>query len=142
MKKTKLFATFNHNKKVDITVLLLRLVVGAAFMFHGFGKIQNPFEWAVGSPIPGIFQALAALAEFGGGLALIIGFLMPLASFGLVCTMVVAVCMHAFVLGDPFVNTKGGGSYELALVYLTISLLFLSTGPGKFSLDHKVFGIK
>jgi uncharacterized membrane protein YphA (DoxX/SURF4 family) len=40
---------------------------------------------------------------------------------------------------DPFVNTTGGSSYELALVYFAISLLLIATGPGKYSLDSKIF---
>ncbi len=123
-------------------ILFLRLIMGIAFILHGWGKIQNPLSWmGPDSPIPGIFQLLAAISEFGGGIALIIGFLVPLASMGLAATMTVATCMHAFVRKDPFVG-QGGPSYELALVYLGISILFLIIGPGKFSLDSKIFGEK
>lgn len=123
-------------------LLFLRLVVGVAFILHGWGKIQSPMSWmGPDSPVPGIFQFLAALSEFGGGIALIIGFLTPLASLGLGFTMLVATYMHMIVFKDPFVS-KGGGSYELALVYLAISILFLMIGPGKFSLDNKIFGQK
>jgi putative oxidoreductase len=44
------------------------------------------------------------------------------------------------VMKDPFVNQTGGTSYELALVYLGIAVLLLIIGPGKFSVDAKVFG--
>lgn len=122
-------------------LLFLRLIVGVAFIFHGWGKIQNPFAWMPPeAPVPGIFQFLAALSEFGGGIALIIGFLTPLASFGLGCTMAVATFMHMIVRGDPFVAKGGGASYELALVFLGIAILFFIMGPGKFSLDNKIFG--
>jgi putative oxidoreductase len=94
------------------------------------------------SSIPGIFQALAAISEFGGGFALISGFLTRLGAFGIGCTMVVAVYMHRFVLGDPFVNLSGGRSYEPALVYLLIAILLVISGPGRFSLDRSVFGVK
>ena len=81
---------------------------------------------------PGLLQALAALSEFGGGIAWIIGLLVPLASLGIACTMAVAVCMHAFMRGDPFVSV-GGSSYELAAVYFCVSILLLAAGPGRFS---------
>jgi putative oxidoreductase len=91
--------------------------------------------------IPGIFQALAAISEFGGGIAWMLGLLTPLFSFGLLCTMVMAVRLHAFVLKDPFVASgPGGGSYELAAVYLCVALLLLFAGPGRFSLDRALFG--
>src|ERR1044071_3379761 len=66
--------------KGAIGLLLIRLVVGSAFMLHGWGKIQHPFSWmGPESPVPGFFQLLAAISEFGGGLAWILGLLTPLA---------------------------------------------------------------
>ena len=94
-----------------------------------------------GAPIPGFFQFLAAISEFGGGLALILGLLTRLGSLGLVFTMLVAASTHMFMFHDPFVNTTGqGGSFELPLLYFTIALLFVVNGPGKFSLDKLIFG--
>ena len=67
----------------SVGLLGLRLVMGAAFMFHGWPKIQNPLGWmGPEAPVPAILQALAALAEFGGGMALIVGLLTRLASLG------------------------------------------------------------
>jgi putative oxidoreductase len=43
---------------------------------------------------------------------------------------------------DPFVNQTGGHSYEIALLYLVLALLFVTAGPGRFSLDRKIFGAK
>lgn len=141
--KSKLFATYHFAKPVDIAFLLIRLVVGIAFMIHGYGKIQNPLAWmGPDSTIPGFLQGLAALSEFGGGLALVLGLLTSLACFGITCTMIAAVYLHAVVMKDPFVNTQGGGSYELGLVFLVISILFMVAGPGRYSLDKKIFGNK
>jgi putative oxidoreductase len=125
-------------------LLVLRLVAGLAFMVHGWGKIQDPFGWmGEGATIPGFLQMLAAVAEFFGGLAWILGVLTPLASLGLGCTMAVAVWFHAVKMGDPFVaKGPGGGAYELAAVYLCVSLLLLLAGPGRFSLDRVLFGRK
>lgn len=131
------FSTFQ-----SVALLLLRLIVGIAFILHGWGKIQNPFGWMPETMgIPGFFQSLAALSEFGGGLALILGLLTPLAMLGLSLTMLGATGMHAFVMKDPFVNMTGSGSsFEPALGYLGVTILFLAMGPGKFSLDAKIFG--
>lgn len=127
---------------VDVVLFGMRVIVGYAFMLHGWGKIQNPMSWmGAESPVPGIFQALAALSEFGGGLALILGLLTRLGSLGIAFTMSVAVLMHRFAWGDPFVNLKGGSSYELATVYLLIALLFVIGGAGRYSLDRKIFGV-
>ncbi len=137
------FAVRSQNVQIDIVYFLIRAVAGSAFMLHGWGKIQTPMNWmGPESPVPGMFQFLAAFSEFGGGLALILGLLTRLGSLGIAFTMFVAVCLHAFKLGDPFVSPKGGSSYELALVYLVIAILFVVSGPGRYSLDRKVFGEK
>lgn len=127
---------------VSSALLLLRLVVGLAFIQHGWGKIQTPFNWMPpGAPIPGFFQFLAAISEFGGGVAYVIGLLTPLATLGILSTMTVALFVH-ISSGDPFVSHGPGHSFELALVYFCVAVLFLIVGPGKFSLDTKVFGNK
>lgn len=136
MTLSALFRPPDLSARVSLGLLLLRLVVGLAFMFHGFGKIQHPFNWmGPEAKVPGIFQALAALSEFGGGLAWMLGVLTPLASFGLACTMTVAVWTHAVIMGDPFVSKGKGGAYELAAVYFCVALLLLLAGPGRFSVD-------
>jgi putative oxidoreductase len=125
----------------DGALLFTRFVAGLGMMAHGQSKILNPFGWmGEGAFAPGIFQALAAVAEFGGGLALLIGFLTPLASLGIGATMVVAIYMHAIMKGDPFVAKGGGGSYELAAIYLSLAILIIATGPGRFSVDRAIFG--
>ena len=127
----------------DVALLLTRLVTGVAFMLHGWPKIRNPFGWMGDNGFaPEILQALAALAEFGGGLALVVGLLTPLASLGIASTMVVAFVMHAIMRGDPFVAKGGGPAYELATVYFCIALLLLAMGPGRLSLDRVIFGLR
>jgi putative oxidoreductase len=122
-------------------LLLLRFVVGLAFMMHGWSKIQDPFGWmGPDAGFPGFLQGLAALSEFGGGLAWILGLLTPLAALGIGCTMAVAFSYHAFVNGDPFVSPTGGPAFELAAVYFCVAVTLLALGPGRFSLDRGLFG--
>jgi putative oxidoreductase len=121
-----------------VGLLIVRMVCGAALVVHGSGKIQNPFGWmGPEAPVPALLQGLAALSEFGGGLAWMAGALTPLASLGLFCTMSVAASHH-LGNGDPFVG-HGGPSYELALAYWSVALLLLLIGPGAASLDARLF---
>jgi putative oxidoreductase len=125
-------------------VLVLRLVTGAAFICHGWPKIQNAFHWMdrdnAPSGVPDWLQALAALSEFGGGIALILGFLTLLAALGIGCTMVTALAMVHIPHGDPFVASKPGqSSFELAAVYLAIMILLFLIGPGMLSVDAVLF---
>ena len=126
--------------RASVALLLVRLVMGTAFVLHGWPKIQKPMEWmGADAPVPGPLQAAAAVAEFGGGIALIIGLLTPLAAVGLAITMGVAVGMVHIPSGHPFVG-KGGPSWELPAIFFAVAILFLLVGPGRLSLDACLFG--
>lgn len=126
-----------------IGLLIVRLIFGVGIALHGWGKIQHPFSWmGPDAPVPGILQALAALSEFGGGIALALGLLTPLAMFGLACTMLVAITTVHLKSGHPFVANGNGPSYEKAALYLAVALAMIFTGPGALSLDAKLFGKK
>lgn len=144
--KSKLSNLFKVNElccSSSMSLLILRLVAGTAFAIHGWGKIQHAFDWmGPTAPVPGFFQFLAAFSEFGGGIAWILGALMPLASLGLAFTMLVAVLTHMVMMKDPFIDPAGGHSYELASVYFAIAMVLGLVGPGKLSVDAKIFGNK
>ena len=138
----RIFPTFLSGKAA-VALLLLRLVVGGAFVLHGWAKIQSPdgpTAWMPADMIPPPLQAVAAFSEFVGGWALLVGVFTPLAALALIGTMIGAVHFH-MSNGDPFVN-PGGRSWELAAVYLAANILFLFVGPGKLSVDSVLFDRK
>lgn len=139
---TNIFAVYRQPLAVDIMLLLTRLAIGYAFLLVGWGKIQNPTDWMRGLTFAPMWQVLAAVAEFGGGLALLLGLLTRLGAAGIAIVMVVATCVHKFVFMDPYINFTGGSSYQVAVAYGCIALLLLVLGPGRFSLDRYFFGIK
>jgi putative oxidoreductase len=124
-----------------VGLLVLRLVAGTAMKFHGWPKIQHATSWmGPNVTVPGVFQALAALAEFGGGLCWVLGLLTPVASLLIFGTMAVALGMVHLPQGHPFVASEPGApSYEPALGYFAIAVAFLLGGPGKLSRDALLF---
>ncbi len=132
-----IFGSHRLPSSVDLALLLLRLYVGVAMVQHGWPKIQNPTGWG-GEAFPPFLQALAALAEFGGGVGLLLGVLMPLVCFGFICTMAVAVSVHV-QRGDVMV---GQSSWELAGLYLVLGIFWLLASPGRFSVDRWLFGFR
>ena len=128
-----------------VGLLILRVVTGAAFMFHGWYKYDGPggpVGWmGADASVPGVFQGMAVLAEFGGGLALILGLLTPIAALGIAFTMIVALGTVHLPLGHRFVAQKHDDpSFELAAGYLANAILLLLIGPGVFSFDAILFG--
>jgi len=141
MHPRNLLAVATHSIPADTALLLLRIVAGIGFMMHGWGKIQAPFSWmGPNASMPGFMQALAAISEFGGGLAWALGLLTPLACLGIIGTMAVALHTHIVVLGDPFVSPTGGRSFEPAALYCSIAIVLLLVGPGRLSADRFIFG--
>lgn len=128
--------------RVGFGLLILRVITGLAMMQHGWPKILNPLDWMAGRPgaAPPFLQAMAALAEFGGGACLVLGLLTPLAALGIAITMAVAITTrhweHPWVAIAPY----RGPTKELALNYLTIAVMLLVTGPGAYALDAWLFG--
>jgi putative oxidoreductase len=144
VKELTMLRWYGYNRGAgSVGLLVLRLTVGAAFIIHGWGKIQQPLVWMNGwfeGPPPPYLQAAAAVAEFGGGIAWVIGLLTPLFSLMIACTMATAIAIRHWPHGDPFVNPQGGPSFELAAAYLAVAICLLLLGPGQFSLDYCIFG--
>ncbi len=125
-----------------ISLLLVRLVLGTAFVLHGWQKIGNPLHWMDQAPNapPAFLQLAAVMAEVGGGAFLIVGLLTPIATFLLSCDMLGALALVHLPHGDPFVAaTATGLAHERALIYLAVSVAMMLIGPGRFSLDAMLF---
>lgn len=130
-------------KYKDAGILILRVGIGFAFIFtHGWGKIfGGPELWTkLGGSManlgitfaPTFWGFMAAFAEFGGGILLVLGlFTRPTAAF-MAFTMLVAFVQHTSKL-DPWARAI----YPMELFSVFMALVFI--GAGKFSLDYFLF---
>jgi putative oxidoreductase len=132
----------------DWTLTLLRLVMGVTFFMHGAQKMLGwfggyGFSGTMGfftnvMHIPAPFAVLAILAEFLGGIGLILGFLSRIAAFGIATNMLVAVLLvHA--PNGFFMNWTGqqkGEGFEYHLLALVIAIVLMVRGAGAFSIDR------
>jgi putative oxidoreductase len=139
MLKNILFGGTGCATKVgDAALFILRVFAGLAFAIaHGLPKIQDS-AGAISSarglnfPMPEVFGWAAILSESLGGILLALGLLTRPAAFFLACTMVVAAFM---IHGEhPFQKQ------ELAFIYLTVMVLFMAIGGGRFSVDALIRG--
>jgi putative oxidoreductase len=116
----------------DLAALLLRLIFGGFFMYHGYSKFvafnqiapMFPDMIGIGSKITFI---LVILAELGGGLMIVLGYYTRLFVLPILAVMIGAFFVaHA---KDPF-QTK-----ELAFSLLCLCLPVFLLGSGKYSAD-------
>ena len=122
---------------------ILRITVGLCIAFgHGLGKIAGGSEkWMVSGSLGlksiGVesfhtfFGFMASFSELAGGFLLAIGLLVKPSAILLAITMAFAVLFHI---------QSGNPGVEFAAIYGIIFLYFGLTGPGRFSIDSKLFG--
>jgi putative oxidoreductase len=133
-----------------VALLVLRLFVGLCFLRHGWPKLRNLKTWATAMNTPQWLCFLSAASMFGGGIALILGLLTPLAAFAILVSMAYAVVLEIrsgfpFIAPDPYqipagdyAGPMGVGeppSWEKAAMYVVMCLVLIFCGAGLYSLD-------
>lgn len=145
----RLFAT-----RDDTTLTILRLALGVTFFLHGSQKVLGwfggyGFSGTMGfftgtMHIPAPFAFLAIMAEFLGGLGLIVGLLSRIAAIGVIANMLVAIFMVHLPFGF-FMNWTGnqkGEGFEYHILAIAIAVTILIAGAGAFSLDRILAGTR
>jgi putative oxidoreductase len=120
----------------DVAILLLRFGSAALMLTHGIPKLLKILEgdFSFGDPIgigPTASLILVTFAEAICAALVMIGLMTRASLIPLIIAMMVAVFVaHA---GDPF------GDKELGLFFLISFIVLFLTGPGKYSVDQKMF---
>lgn len=118
--------------------LLGRLLLSAIFITAGYGKIggyaaTQGYMEAMG--VSGALLPLVIVAELGGGLAIVLGLLTRYAALGLaVFSVASAVIFH---------GSADQVQQIMFMKNLAIAgglLILVANGPGRLSLDAKLFG--
>jgi putative oxidoreductase len=130
----------------DVIALLARLGVGVVILAHGWQKVQVGVTATgarfqdMGVPAATAAAIYATFAELLGGVALILGFALPVAGILVFLDMAGAfVFVHA---GKGVFLVDGGAArngFELVLVLGVASLLFAAGGGGRLTLDRRLF---
>jgi putative oxidoreductase len=136
------------NTENDIVPLILRVMLGIVFYFHGMQKLTTMyggygFTGTMGFftgklGIPALFAFLAIMAEGIGWAGLISGLLTRVAALGITVNMIVAVYMLHWQNGifmNWFGNQKGEG-FEYHLLAIAIGIALVLKGGGALSLDR------
>jgi putative oxidoreductase len=138
----QLLATTN-----DSLLTFVRLILGLVFFAHGVQKVlgwwggfgfsgtMNAFTHMMHIPAPLAF--LAIMAEFLGGLGLLVGLLARVAAFGIAVNMTVAVLTihrHVGFFMNWYGNQQGEG-WEYHILAIALALVILVRGAGAYSVD-------
>ncbi len=131
-------------------LLLLRVFMGICFIRHGWPKLRNLQTWAQMLKTPAWLCFLSAGSMWAGGIALLVGFLTPLASFAILVSMAYAMVLEIksgfpFIAADPYLIPEGDyagpmgvgepPSWEKAAMYVVMCLVLICGGGGMLSLD-------
>lgn len=134
----------------DVSLTMMRLVMGVVFFAHGAQKMLGwfggyGFEGSMGflektAHIPAPIALLVICTEFFGGLGLIVGLLTRIAALGIAGEMIGALFMVHLPNGF-FMNWAGnqkGEGFEYHLLAIAIAATLLLRGAGPFSVDHSM----
>jgi putative oxidoreductase len=128
----------------------LRLIVGYGFMQHGIAKLSRGPEafaailHAIGVPAPHLMAWLTILVEVFGGLAVLLGALIPLASLPMAAVLLVAIFTVHLPYGFSSIKLisvtsghaqLGPPGYETNLLYLACLAALVLGGSGPMAID-------
>lgn len=123
-------------RELNLELLIMRVACSLPFIYHGtailFGAFggPGPHNFAAFMHAPDIIGYLVGLAQFAGGIAILLGALLRVGAVCVIIVMLGAVFMVHLPHGYDV--AKGGTEYALTELLLSIGLLF--AGAGKFSL--------
>jgi putative oxidoreductase len=127
----------------------LRLIVGYGFMQHGFAKLSKGPEafaailHAMSVPVPHLMAWLTILVEVFGGLAVLLGALVPLASLPMAAVLLVAIFTVHLPFGFSSIKLisvtsghaqLGPPGYETNLLYLACLAALVVGGSGPMAI--------
>lgn len=120
----------------NLALLILRVACALPVLYHGssilFGAFggPGPQTFAAYQHLPAVYGYLVGLAQFGGGLAILLGALQRTGSVCIIIVMIGAIFRVHLHHGYNI----GAGGMEFALTVMLVALGLLLTGPGDFSL--------
>lgn len=124
-------------------LLALRIAVGVIFLVHGKAKWAMWKMQSSEQMKPGMINLLRflSIAEPLGGLAVLLGFLTPLAALGLAIIMLGAIHAKISMWKVPFMTQSNTGwEFDLMILGATVAIIFL--GAGSISLDQFLWSVK
>jgi uncharacterized membrane protein YphA (DoxX/SURF4 family) len=138
----------------DIALTLSRIAVGGFFMLSGYHKLFNAERHrtfvdelkSLGVHAVGFNQWWVPSVEFSAGAAVVVGFLAPLAAFGLLFLILVAIATSGrqrIKLYKPIdeADRIDDWLYLPETLYAFMLIVIVSAGAGPYSLDALILSL-
>lgn len=122
----------------DASLLLLRLIVGAIFLYAGYAKLMFWGGPPEGMPMPTsmlVLMQFLSIVEPLGGIALLVGLLTRWAAAGLGIIMVGAVFFVRFTMHSSFFTGPQGTGLDFIVLIFSSCLVLMAFGAGRWSVD-------
>lgn len=139
------FSVRSADPLMDAAVLVGRIALAWIFIYYGAGKLFGAFNGPGihGTALyfsdtahlhpGGFFAVLGGLIEFGGGVAMALGFATRLAGLALFGDMVMAMITVTWATGINSTSQPPG--YQLNIALGVLALVVALLGAGRFSID-------
>ncbi|SCW34445.1 Uncharacterized membrane protein YphA, DoxX/SURF4 family [Paenibacillus tianmuensis] len=125
------------NRKYEVSLLLIRLVLGISFLVHGVVKFQsgigNIAGWFESIGLPGFAAYVVGIIEVVGGIALILGLGTRIVSSLFALIMIGAIVKAKWAGG--FLGSPEMAGYELDLAFFVMALALAIAGNSLLALD-------
>jgi len=128
-------ATLSRTRLSDLTHWGIRAAIGVTFIVHSIKKFDPSWQsWLIDMGLPPELQIPIALAEFLGGIFLIVGILNRVTASILAVISLGAIFMIRGI--EEFFISKGGWEWDLMILAGELSIIV--AGPGRVSIAHVV----
>jgi len=139
-----------HAKFAAWAALPLRVIIGYGFMAHGFAKLGRGADHfaailqALGMPEPTLLSWITIVVEVLGGLAILVGAFVTIASLPMIAILLVAIFTVHLPNGFSSIKLQavtlagaqfGQPGYECDLLYLAGLLALILGGSGPLAVD-------
>ena len=117
---------------------IIRVIIGIFLIYHGTQafvteEMKGYVQWLADLhvPMPSVMPYVGKATELLGGLCLVLGLFTRVATI----MLIINFTFITFVMGHGKIFTEN----QHPFLFVLLSLIFLFVGPGRWSLDYRIF---
>lgn len=120
----------------DVSLLLLRLIIGLVFFTSGWKDISDPEGRSKSIEMSRCFTLFLGMLECAGALGVVAGVLTQFAAIGLILLMLGAIQKKIFKWHTGFWGKHGTDGWNYDLMIIAMNFVITTTTGGRFVLER------